>query len=384
MQFDNSIKRAYGTVLDNLYFTCLHPIYELSPDDENWPEDDIQNSLGRLSKRASTKGINVDYDSYLTYVCIWKFVSNKMNLPIPLLERIIPMVMSHWNNTKGGSDTYSKVLAQEDCRLPTKDPQAFSVARMFKIIARDCHRKFQILGAKKDVTWYNDISHFRNANNRRQSFHGFLVKASHELVQAGGRFMKEPPGHGVLTQVQEPNFPVPEGVMRATYISAKTGKTPTRRKLSNNLNHANSANLDLMSRMVQIRQRYCIGVPVRRLSPGNLHDKKKSTKGRNARGNCTLCGAETRSFCVGCKRFLCDEVRETWINENIIDKKRFMAFTEDIYSGRTCFNIEHHHARNLFFAGLNPWKPFVGNINSVEEVCKYCNQFPDVTIDQEE
>ena len=82
-----------------------------------------------------------------------------MNLPIPLLERILPMIMSYWNCTKGGSDTYSKVLAQEDCRLPTKDPQAFAVAKMLKIIARDMHRKNPILGAKKDVTWYNNITH---------------------------------------------------------------------------------------------------------------------------------------------------------------------------------------------------------------------------------
>ena len=182
----------------------------------------------------------------------------------------------------------------------------------------------------------------------------------------------------MLTQVQENNFSVPEGVMRSTYISVKTGKTPAKRQLFKDLDEANSTKLDLKSRLIQIRQTYCIGLNVKRLSPEFHSDVKKRTKGKKARGNCVFCRAETRSFCLGCKRYFCDEVRPEWIKDNLPDKELCMAFTEDIYVERTCFNIAHHDARKQFFLGSNPWAPFTGDISSVEEVCKYCQQFPDV------
>ena len=71
-------------------------------------------------------------------------------------------------------------------------------------------------------------------------------------------------------------------------------------------------------------------------------------------------------------------MQEEWIKENLVEKKElFMAFSEDVCAGRTCFNLGHHYGRELFFLGLNPWKPFTGDINSIEEVCKYCQQFPE-------
>ena len=183
VKFDDGIKAHYGTVLENLYSTSLKWVYESNPDDDEWPAEDITASLSRLQNKASKKGINIDYESsYLAFIRIWKFVLGEMNLPVPQLERIIPIVFSLWNTLKGGSDTLTKLMAHEDCRLPTKDPQAFAIGRMLKLILTAVHRMSQIMGAKDDINWYQDMLHYRNANNKRQSFHKLMVMVSRALT----------------------------------------------------------------------------------------------------------------------------------------------------------------------------------------------------------
>ena len=124
-----------------------------------------------------------------------------MNLPIPLLERILPIIFPCWNGSKGGSNTFTTLFAHEDCQLPTKDPQAFAVGRMLKIIASCILRMLQINGAKKDIRWYNNMNHYRNANNKRQSFHKVLMMISNALTREGGLFLTKCGSHQKLNAI---------------------------------------------------------------------------------------------------------------------------------------------------------------------------------------
>ena len=95
----------------------------------------------------------------------------------------------------------TKLLAHEDCRLPTKDPQAFAIGRMLKLILTAVHRISQIMGAKDDINWYKDLLHYRNANNKRQSFHKLMVMVSRVLTCDRGRFLSPAGGLGGLENI---------------------------------------------------------------------------------------------------------------------------------------------------------------------------------------
>ena len=143
------------------------------------------------------------------------------------------------------------------------------------------------------------------------------------------------------------------------------------------MNERNSRDLVNEERLIQIRHHNCTGFGIKRISPTNINDKKKRTKGKNARGKCVLCEADTRSFCVGCRRFLCDELRTGYIDENCEKKRHYISFGEGITSERTCFIIGHEEACKRLFQGKNKWTPFVGDIQSRDAVCRYISNYPE-------
>jgi hypothetical protein len=53
---------------------------------------------------------SIDVKSFMGYFYLWKYVSTKLPLPIPHLERIIPYVVSRWNSIKGGSNAITALI----------------------------------------------------------------------------------------------------------------------------------------------------------------------------------------------------------------------------------------------------------------------------------
>jgi hypothetical protein len=97
--FEDHLLQDYGEVLSYIYKTALSWAYE---PEVQFPKEGMEIALKGLK--------NVDSKSFASFFHLLRFVSFKLPLPIPRLERIVPLAISLWNAAKGGSDTPTKYL----------------------------------------------------------------------------------------------------------------------------------------------------------------------------------------------------------------------------------------------------------------------------------
>ena len=100
VHFGADLLKDYGAFLKFSYSGALAWAYE--PDLVPFPEEEIKEVLSTHK--------SFDFDSVCRYFHLWQNVSFKLPLPCPVLARILPATMSHWNAIKGGSDTITKLL----------------------------------------------------------------------------------------------------------------------------------------------------------------------------------------------------------------------------------------------------------------------------------
>jgi hypothetical protein len=140
--------------------------------DNPLPKEDIEKVLD------DNKTINIE--SFFGYFYLWIYISKKMPLPIPQLERIIPSVLSKWNAIKGGSDTITKLLWSNMYDPPCNTPQSHAIARMLLLGNVIVHRLNHFFTAKSDLFTYPSLKHYQKAASSRSTFHDTLL----QVVQA--------------------------------------------------------------------------------------------------------------------------------------------------------------------------------------------------------
>jgi hypothetical protein len=91
-----------------------------------------------------------DVESFLGYFHLWRYVSTKLPLPIPPLERIIPYVLSRWNLIKGGSDAITKLLWLNMYTPPCSTPQCHAISWMLLLGPVVIHHLNHFLTSKAD------------------------------------------------------------------------------------------------------------------------------------------------------------------------------------------------------------------------------------------
>ena len=141
------------------------------PDDNPLPKEAINQAL------QQQKGI--DLESFLGYFHLWRYISTRLPLPIPPVERIIPFVLSECNCIKGGSNTITKLLWLNTYDPPCDTPQSHAIARMILLGAVIIHHVNHFVTAKDDLDGYPSLKHFRNAASNRCSFHQTLLQIVH-------------------------------------------------------------------------------------------------------------------------------------------------------------------------------------------------------------
>jgi len=285
--FNEKVREDYGTVLRYFYEHSLKWAY--NPRDIPFPKEEIQYVLSTQKK--------LDMEGFLGYFYLWSYASTRLTLPIPHLERIIPYPVSRWNAMKGGSDTLTKILWHNMYDPPCNTPQGHAVARMILLGNAIIHRLNQLFTAKADLdSGYPSLKHFRNAANKRSSFHNTLLSVVHVI--------KNKSSNGVV--ISEPMPSLIEGVRTrrkdtrtksVIWGTTATGSTPTR-----NVNKwYTKVPTNPTESLLHARVKECIGVPIYRVDP-----KTKSNKGPGSRGHCTECQRQTNYFCIICKKWLCD------------------------------------------------------------------------------
>ncbi len=321
VHFDDCLLQDYGIVLKYIYEHALSWAYD--PYEISLPKEEIVQVLD------NHKTINLE--TFLGYFYLWRYVSTKLPLPIPKLERIIPFVMSQWNAIKGGSDTITKLLWLNIYGPPCNTPQSHAIARMLLIGNVIVHRLNHFFTAKSDLDLsYPSLKHFRNAASKRSSFHDTLLLIVHAIKS-----------RDLLPPILIPSLPVvTEGVhtrrtdttMKAVAWGAMSiGATPHKQVKKWYLSDPTT----FQDLSVHERMRNCLGVPVYRVDM-----KTKDNKGRGSRSNCAECGRITNTFCIKCKTWLCNPQlaanrgsdKENSVGLNEMDPKFIMIQFDD---GRT-------------------------------------------------
>jgi hypothetical protein len=165
---------AYDILMLYFYETALSWAYQ--PDDNPLPKEDIEQVL------ASHK--TLDMESFLGHFYLWHYVCNKLTLPIPQLEWIIPFLLSQWNAIKGGSDTITKLLCLNMYDPPCNTPQSHAITRMILLGCVIVHRLNHFFTSKDDLDeGYPSLKHFRKSASERGTFYNTLLQIVNVLKQ---------------------------------------------------------------------------------------------------------------------------------------------------------------------------------------------------------
>jgi hypothetical protein len=217
----------------------------------------------------------LDVESFMGYFHLWQFVSTRLPLPIPQLERIIPFAISQWNNIKGGSDTITKLLWTNMYDPACNTPQSHAIRRMLllgNVIIRHLNHFFT---AKPDLeAGYPSLKHFCWAAQKRSSFHDALLQIVQAIKQRSylptiAVSTSTPALEGILARRTDTRTKavawgtISIGFTRCKYINKWYEKNPQ-----------SSAEAAVHSRM-----RECRGVPVYRVNPNQKIPKAPVVEG---------------------------------------------------------------------------------------------------------
>ncbi len=285
-------------------------------------------------------------ESFLGHFYLWRYVCNKLDLPIPQLERIIPFVLSQWNAIKGGSDTITKLLCLNMYDPPCNTPQSHAIARMILLGCVILHRLNLFFTSKEDLDeGYPSLKRFRKASSERGTFYNTLLQIVNVLKQR---------------EILSPSSPV---ISSSVITGAHTRKTDTRamevawgtmtargtpqrsvKKWYEGIHPTTTAEIAVHERMAD-----CTGVPVYRVDM-----KTKSNRVAGSRGRCVECSHIMNFFCILCKKWLCDPQLAANCSIMQSDDPKYVTITFDdgklsgkekricaIYS---CWHKSHHAA----------------------------------------
>jgi hypothetical protein len=220
----------------------------------------------------------IDMESFLGYFYLWRYVSTRLPLPLPPLERIVPFTISQWSSVKGGSETITKLLWLNMYDPPCTTPQSCAIGRMLLLGTVLIHHLNHFFTSKDNLKQsYHSLQHFQKAASNRSSFHETLLLIVHSIKQRTATPALAPsPSNasaieGILTRRNDTR------TMTVSWGTTSTGITP--KKSVNQWykkNPTKPAEILLHNRMKE-----CRGAPVYRV---NVQTKGK--KGTGSRGCC--------------------------------------------------------------------------------------------------
>jgi hypothetical protein len=296
VKFDISLKEAWKCVLRDMGRLSLKwAYYDGTRNGPNFDREFIDPVLARIKLHNKKDGA-LDFASFHQWVLLWYDIRFRKALPLPPIARIIPFAISMWNAFKGGSDTLTKLIWNADYDPPTDDIQAHAVARLLLLSVTVIHRLRHMATAKADLNFYRSLRHYRNAANKRASFHKTLLDLSMRFGGdprvSGAVFAGLPPT--VSTRARTRFAPLVENIMGGVTI----GKTPVRNAAvrMQTLMETSEDNLDERDISLIDRWSSCTGPLVY-----CVNEEGK----RGPKGKCFVCSTQTSWICLGCHNHFC-------------------------------------------------------------------------------
>ena len=343
IEFEERIHDAYKDVVNEMKNIALLWAYDNTTDVSSII---IPDEVLTISENVKT--INGEETLYGA-LKLWKVMyDNPSILPRPVIKRIIPSTHAHWNATKGGSDTITKLV--DDCVLkPPRCHTNFESVATSRCISNLCaaiFKLYHIITAKPDLAAsYPSLSHYRNAASSRLSFKCFLRM----LYQI---FKRELNGgerdEGESSSNQEEQGPMRGGLRSRQFQGTvpspmqfapkPTFKTPkkARKKMINKG--------DVDKNIIQ-RMKECTGFPYEVFC-----QQTQQTKTKDPRQACYLCGAKTKWQCINCRLYFClttkDKKHQPAQYYITNEKENTDCNREDVSRiyGKSCFHVAHEEA----------------------------------------
>eukprot|EP00978_Attheya_sp_CCMP212_P042773 scaffold266548_cov105-Attheya_sp.AAC.1 len=296
VKFDENLKEAWKLVLRDMGRLSLGwAYYDGTRNGPHFDRGFIDPVLARIKLHNKKDGA-LDFASFHQWVLLWYDIRFRKALPLPPIARIIPFAISMWNAFKGGSDTLTKLIWNADYDPPTDDIQAHAVARLLLLSVTVIHRLRHMATAKADLNFYRSLRHYRNAANKRASFHKTLLDLSMRFGGdprvSGAVFAGLPPM--VSTRARTRFAPLIENTMGGVTI----GKTPMRNAAARmqTLMETSEDNLDERDISLIDRWSSCTGPLVY-----CVNEEGK----RGPKGKCFVCSTQTSWICLGCHNHFC-------------------------------------------------------------------------------
>jgi len=331
VSFDSTIFEVYKGLLQKCYVESLQWAYEEDEDNE-------ENSLGEV--RSALPSF-IDFDSFQDYFNLWRCAIRKSSdylLPIPPTDYIIPFHFSKWNKFKGGSDTLTKLFWNSKHYVPSDSPAAYAVSRLLRLLATIIFRCEAIMTSKEDLSFYDSLLNWRNANNKRQqSFDSFLRQSACSFFFKTELVQDSPQSPQTLTQpTMTRNSRNRILQVDVPWLPSFTGKTPCK-----NVNLQYEEKSETLESDVVKRRERCIGHCVFRVNIDK--DGKEVLTGEGTVSKCALCKKNTRHYCTQCHTWLCGPSTAYHNNDN---KKSVCVYTDTatgkvIRFRQSCSHIFH-------------------------------------------
>lgn len=377
VNFEESLLRSYGEVLDHLYQNGLKTFYEDQIDD--LPLDYIESVL--LGDEKLKKKYTID--DFIFSLLIWRDInpissnSSPPKYPIPPCDMLVPLDCSLWNSSKGGSDTVTRFAWNCKIIVPIRTPQTIVVARFLALYSVLFHRLIQVVTmSKKPDVETDTIKHIRDRNNKHWPFHKSLSELSDRLLGMSQRALNgtaaQNSNNGVTEYTRESavrfsrsnqnvRYEIDHSIMGPVDV---TGATPISRGASKNPRRPGPEFESYKRRCIEC----VVGTPMR------LSRQKSNGTFKFDGKTCDLCGSRGVPWmCRDCKRVLCfDEDRTAVLREKLkttaadrlcemapefvgMERGNAPAFHTQVgelkgkmaYTRRSCF----HYCHPMFFNG---------------------------------
>ena len=101
----------------------------------------------------------------------WRLDKGHSILPA---QDIIPFIVSHWNNFKGGQDVVSRILKNVKVDFRSLTPRGFIFIRFIMLALMNSHMIFRLLKVDNELSSYSQYHQLKQRLNRMASFSDFL------------------------------------------------------------------------------------------------------------------------------------------------------------------------------------------------------------------
>jgi len=180
IDYTEDIKRAYGSVLQDIFFFALSWAYHSA-------DEDVPNVVCEISNEL--KAIN-GFDALKSTLGLWRsmFLPSRRNLPLPSLERIIPAPHAYWNAVKSGSDTCTKLMDSCPIYVPMgcANLETKACSRIMMLCFVSIHRLRQVFSSKPLASNYGSLENYRHSARERSSFHHSILVCVNSFLEMNG------------------------------------------------------------------------------------------------------------------------------------------------------------------------------------------------------